>query len=49
MIEIIKFVFYILSTGLVFNILDNILIERLKIDIVKFQVSFQILVRLCAF
>ncbi len=31
MIEIIKFVFYILSTGfVVFNILDNILIERIK-------------------
>ena len=31
MIEIIKFVFYILSTGfVVFNILDNILIESIK-------------------
>ncbi|MDU7110793.1 MAG: hypothetical protein E6303_08320, partial [Clostridium perfringens] len=31
MIEIIKFIFYILSTGfVVFNILDNILIESIK-------------------
>lgn len=50
MIEIIKFIFYILSTGfVVFNILDNILIESIKDRYSKVPGKFRILVKLFVF